>query len=515
VFDPERASRVCNFFTRVLGFELIRWQTEILRHIFGNVDERGLRIIARAYLEVAKKNGKSSFAAGLPLYMLLDDNEPGAECYSAATTKEQAGIVFRTAAAMVEGLPVLRRQLRVIRSTKVIVKRKEIDSYYKAISADGDAQDGINPHCAVIDELHRWRTARAFELYDVLVKGAIARRQPLAFEITTAGSTEEESPIAHQEHEYTENTNARIFTDAKFFGRIYAAKPDDDWTKEETWLKANPSLAIEGNPGGFLPLAAIKSKCEEAINMPSRQSAFKRYHLGIWLSTEKEWMPIETWDGCAAETRAVVDRPCYIGLDLSSTVDLTSLVLLFPDLADGSYDILPFFWMPKDRIRERELADRVPYGTWVEQGLIEAVEGDVIDQREIKKKIQWATECFDIRELGYDPHSARQLALELNDTLGVKCIPVPQVFAHLSEPTKKLMELALQKKLRHGGHAVLRWNAKCVRVKGDGNDNIKPVKPDRMKSGKRIDGIVALILAISRGMFHQGSIYDTQRIMTI
>lgn len=513
MFDVERATRVCTFFTQILGFDLIEWQTEILRNIFGNVDEAGLRIIQKAYLEVAKKNGKSSLAAGIPLYMLMCDDEPGAECYSAATTKDQAGIVFRTAASMVDGIPILRKHLRVIRSTKVIVKRRAIDSYYRAISADGDAQDGMNPHCVVIDELHRWRTARAFELYHVLVKSGLARRQPLAFEITTAGSTEEEGPLAWQEHEYTRNIEAKVFTDARFFGRIYAADPKDDWTKPETWAKANPSL--ETNPGGFLKLKDIKSMCDEAINMPSRQPAFKRYHLGIWLSTEAEWMPLTTWDACAAELRALVERPCYIGLDLSSTIDLTSLVLLFPDLADGSFDVLPFFWMARERVRERELADRVPYGTWIRDGYIEAVDGDVIDQREIKKKIQWATEVFDVREMGYDPASARQLALELNDQLGVKCVPIPQVFAHLSEPTKKLMELALQKKLRHAGHPVLRWNAKCVRVKSDHNDSIKPVKPDRGKSGKRIDGVVALILAISRGMFHQGSIYDSQGIMTL
>jgi len=520
-FDAERATRIERFFETVLRhpkeryspFLLLPWQREFVRNVCGNVDEEGLRIVRVVYLEVPKKNGKSELAAGIALYMLVADGEPAAEVYGAATTKDQAGIVFKTAAGMVEASPVLRRKLRVIRSTKTIVRRDDPDSFYRAISADGDAQDGINPHCVIIDELHRWKTARAFELLDVLRRGQVARKQPLALEITTAGSTEEESPLCWREHEYTRAVEDGSFHDRSFYGKIYAADVLDDWTKPETWAKANPSLETHG---GFLKLEALKAECDKAINQPSRQPSFRRYHLNTWLARDHQWMPPEVWDACAKETRPLIERPCYLGLDLSSTIDLTSLVAVFPSTEDDSYDVLPFFWMAKERVRERELADRVPYSTWIAEGALEATEGDVIDYRLVKKKIAWCTEMFSVQEFAYDPSHANQLAIEVDDELGLKCVPVPQRYTHMSEPTKKLMELALQHRIRHGGHPVLKWNSRCLRVKGDDLDNIRPVKPDRNKEGKRIDGMVALIIALSRAVFYGGgSVYETRGIATL
>ena len=519
VFDPDRAERVCLFFERILRhpkeryapFVLLPWQRRFLRRIFGMVDDEGLRQIRRAYLEVPKKNGKSELAAGVALYMLLMDEEPSAEVYLAATTRDQAGIVFRTAAAMVEVSPALRKELKVIRSTKTIVRRADPNSFLRALSADGDAQDGINPSAVIIDELHRWKTGKSHELLNVLTKGTVARKQPLVFEITTAGSTQDESPLAWLEHERVRHIKAGDFSDPRFYGEIHAADPKEDWTNPAVWAKANPSLETNG---GFLKVSAIEAECRAAINQPSLQAAFKRYQLGIWLSTETEWMPREAWKVCAGARRSLVERSCYMGLDLSETTDLTSLVLLFPD-PDGSFDVLPLFWMARERIRERELADRVPYGVWAEQGFLEVTDGNVIDLRDIKKKIAWAAEVFDIKEVAFDPHHALQLSIELTEELGLKCVPVPQRFTHMSEPTKKLLELVLQEKLRHEGHPILSWNMNCVRVKSDGNDNIRPVKPDRFKEQKRIDGAVALILALSRAMFHKASVYETRGIVSV
>lgn len=514
MFDYAKAARVCEFFERILRhpkerytpFKLLPWQRQGLRHVFGNVDDEGFRIVQRWYLEVAKKNGKSELAAGLGLYLLIADDEPAAEIYGAATTKDQAGIVFKTAASMVECSPYLRKKLKVIRSSKIIVKRDDHNSFYRAISADGDAQDGINPHGVIIDELHRWRTARSHELLDVLTKGTIARRQPLIFEITTAGSTEDESPLAWAEHQYAKNIEAGLFRDRAFFFQIFAAAPEDDFQDPKVWAKANPSLETNG---GFLKLASLQKECDKAINQASRQPSFKRYHLGVWASSETEWMPLPIWMQNAGERRALVERPCYLGLDLSSTIDLTSLVAVFPDPQDDSYDVLPFFWMAKDRVKERQVADRVPYQTWIEQGFIEAPEGDVIDQRVVREKIRWCTEMFSVQELAYDPHHAMQFALEVDDELGIKGTPVPQRFSHMSEPMKRLYTLALQGRIRHQGNPVLAWNLSCTRAKADDMDNIRPAKPDRLKSNKRIDGIVATILGLSRAMYYDGgSVYE-------
>lgn len=518
MFDPVKATAVCRFFERILvhpkerlaPFLLIPWQRQWLRQIFGTVDEEGMRVIKRAYLELAKKNGKSEIAAGIALYLLIADQEPAAEIYLAATAKEQAGIVFRVAAAMVEASPVLRRELKVLRSTKRIVKRNDVNSFLAAVSADGGVQDGINPHGVIIDELHRWKTGKSHELLDVLTKSTIARRQPLIVEITTAGSTQDESPLAWLEHERTVAIAKGLFSDPSFLGRIYAADPDDDPMLPATWAKANPSLDING---GFLRSSVLARAAKEAKDMPQLMPGFKRYHLGIWSSTETEWMPLEAWKACGGERRPIIERACYLGLDLSERTDLTSLVLLFPD-ADGTFDVLPFFWMAKDRVRERELGDRVPYATWASQGFLELTEGDVIDLRDVKRKIAWAADVFQVMAVAFDPAHALQLSIELTEEVGVTCIPVPQRYTHMSEPTKQLLAMTLQGRFRHENHPLLNWNMSCLRVRSDGNDSVRPVKPNRFQSSKRVDGAVAMILALSRAMFHRPSVYETRGIVS-
>ncbi len=527
-YNPDRVARVVEFFEGVLRhpneryspFILLPWQVDFIKHVFGYEDDRGRRQIRRCYLEVPKKNGKSEMAAGLALYMVAADGESAAKVYIAATTRDQAGLVWQQAASMVRASPQLRAAFKVIDSTKFIISRADKNSFIRTVSADGNAQDGINPHCVIIDELHRWKTGRSQELMAVLVKGTVARKEPLVVEITTAGSTEDESPLAWLEHERTRSIEAGDFVDPTFYGKIYSADrpagpepadPTEDWTKQEAWTKANPSLETNG---GFLELGPLAAECLAAVNQPAKQNDFKRYQLGWWLSTEVEWMPRAVWAANAGERRPVTQRACYLGLDLSEKIDLTSLVLLFPDASDGSFDVLPFFWMAEDRVRERELADRVTYGQWVKDGLIEAVKGNVIDHEDIKAKIRWAAETFSIREVAFDPHHGEQLSIDLEKELGLKCIPVPQGFAHMSEPSKKLLELALQTKFRHEGHKVLSWNMDCLRMRGDGNDGIRPVKPARFKSGKRIDGAVALILALSRAILHRGSVYETRGILS-
>jgi phage terminase large subunit-like protein len=521
ILDEARASRAVNFFERILKhtkgrfagkpFLLIDWERGIIREVFGTVDLDGNRQYQTIYVEVPKKNGKSELAAGVALYLLLADNEPGAEVYSAAAAKDQAALVFNVAASMVEKSPILSAKLRVIRSTKKILKRDDPDSFYRAISADGDLQDGINPHGVIVDELHRWKVAKAVDLMDVLTRGTIARSQPLVFQITTAGLAEE-SPLCWRQHEYTRQVREGIFNDQHFYGRVWAADVEDDWTQPETWAKANPSM--EAN-GGFLKLSAIEKEYEKAKNEPAEQAAFKRFHLNIWGQKENRWMDMAKWDACSTETRALIERPCYAGLDLSSNIDLTSMVLLFP-ADDGSFDVLPFFWIPKENMRNRELKDKVPYRQWVEQGLIEATEGDVIDIRAVRAKLKWAGEMFELREIAFDKWHALQLSLELTDD-GFTCVPIAQNFGGLSEPTKKLMELTLNGQIRHGGHPVLRWNADCVTVKQDDKDNVRPVKPDRLKSGKRIDGMLALIMAVNRATLNMqaSSNYLTRGLISL
>lgn len=507
-FSDTKADAALNFFERILKhgkgrfagkpFDLCDWQHNVIADIFGTVEDDGRRQYQTAYIEVPKKNGKSELAAGIALYCLLADNEPGAEVYSAAAAKEQAALVFRVAASMVDASPLLTKYLRVIRSTKTIIKRDDPLSFYRAISADGDIQDGIEPHCVIADELHRWKVGKALDLWEILERGTIVRSQPLVFAITTAG-VQDESPLCWRYHEYERQVREGIFNDRRFYGRVYGAAETDDWQDPETWAKANPSIETRG---GFLKVAALEKMAIKAVNDPAQLTEFKRFHLNVWGQVENRWMPPDVWASCAGETRPTVERVCYAGLDLSATTDLTALTLLFPD-DEGGIDVIPFFWMPKDVVRRQELKDKVPYSQWIKDGLIEATEGNVIDIRAIKKKLKWAKEVFDLKEVCFDPWHALQLSIELGEE-GFECTPVRQGYQTLSEPMKKLMQMALGGMIRHGGNPVLAWNANCVSTKSDDNGNIKPVKPDRNRSSKRIDGIAALLNAESRFIANMG-----------
>lgn len=538
-FDKSRAGAAINFFQRILKhgkgafagkpFLLMGWQKQIIADIFGVVDVEGNRQYQKAYIEVPKKNGKSELAAGVALYCLIADDEPGAEVYSAAASKDQAALVYKVAASMVDKSPILSKRLRVLRSTKTILKRNDPESFYRAISADGDLQDGINPHCIIADELHRWKVGKALDLWEILERGTIARRQPLMLAITTAG-VQDESPLCWRLHEYARQVRDGIFSDPHFYGKIYGAAPTDDWADVRTWVKANPSLevteemqAMEGMTRrelagivpGFLKLSALQKLYTGAVNDPQQATEFKRFHLNIWGQAENRAIDMRQWAACGTELRALVERPCYAGVDLSSTTDLTALALLFPS-EDGSFDFLPFFWMPEDSIRERERRDKVPYSEWVRKGLIEATPGNVVDYRQVKKKLRWAREVFELKDVGFDPWNSRQVSVELIDE-GFNCVEVSQGYRAISEPTKKLLELVTSGNCRHANHEVLRWNADCLAVRSDGNDNIRPSKPNRMTSSKRIDGMVAIIIALARAIVQTSkrSVYEDRGVTVL
>ena len=522
MFEPRRAQLAVRFFSRVLRhtkgqfaghpFELIPWQAELVSEMFGNVDAEGFRLVRNVYLEIGKKNGKTTFAAGLGLLLLIADDEPQAEVYAAATSLEQSGIAYRAAASMVNASPVLQQYLRVLPSVKKIVKRDDPFSFFRAISADGDAHDGVNPSGVIYDELHRWRERKALELYEVLQRGSIVRRQPLHIEITTAG-VQDESPICYQRHNYAKAVAAGAIKDEQFIGRVYGAEEKDDWRNPESWKKANPSLETFG---GYLKLSVLAKLAEDAKNDGTKELDFRRYHLNQWGQRETAWMPQEVWKRNSAPTRPLIDRKAYAGVDLSYTTDLTAAVFVFPD-EDGTYDVLPFFFMPENAVRKLELRDKVPYSKWVRDGFIEAVPGDAVHKDVVFKKFAWAKTVFSVEETGYDPYGAHELSKSLVDD-GFECFKVSQTFGGMSEPSKKLMELSLEGKIRHGDHPVLSWNAFCVSMKADDNGNIRPVKPDRIKSEKRIDGIVALIMALDRTIRREGdggSVYDQRGLVVV
>src|SRR5579862_4513076 len=523
-FSQAQADAACNFFEHVLKhtadewygkpFLLVPWQEEALSAIFGQVDEAGNRVIEMAYLEVPKKAGKSEMAAGLALFVLLTTRTPGCQVYGAAAATRQALNVFRAACKMVDQSPILSKRLRVLRGTHRIIKRSDPESFYAAVAADGDFGDGVNPAVVIADEVHRWKTRKQLDNWDILSNGGITRRQTLTIAITTAG-IQNESPLAWRLHEKTRKLEQGIVTDPKFYGRIYGAAKEDDPSDPKTWIKANPSLKENG---GFLDIEKVREKFVSHVAEGDLKS-FRRYYLNLWDQTEQRAIDMARWDDCVGPWRAagllpkrrdekvrslpaaLLDyfrkRRCMAGVDLSMTTDLSAVAFVFP-LADGAFDVLPFFWLPENGIRKRELRDGMPYSQWIEQGLMESCPGDVIDYREVKARLEWGDEVFDLREICFDPWNSRQISTPLMDE-GYTCVEIRQGMVTLSEPSKKLLELVSSGKLHHGGHPVLRWNASCVTSK-EQNDNLMFMKPERATSSARIDGIAATVNALARAM---------------
>lgn len=437
----------------------------------------------------------SCLFSGLSLYLLIGDKEPGAEIYSAAVDRDQASIVFNEAANMVEASPHLLSKLQVVRSTKRIVDQGS-RSYYKALSADVPAKEGLNAHAVLIDELHAQKTR---DLWDTLRYAGASRRQPLHLSITTAGF--DRHSICREQHDYAERVLDGTIEDLSFFGYISAAAQDDDWTDPAVWRKANPSFGITINAEQFA------EDCKEAQESPAKENSFRRYRLNQWTEQDVRWLNMDKWDACAAVPSGLEGRDCYAGLDLSSTTDITALALVFP--GDDRYDVLCYFWVPEEGARQRERRDHVPYTQWIRQKHIEATPGEVVDYDVVRKRINELGKRFNICEICIDRWNATQLATQLGQD-AFPIVAFGQGYASMNAPTKKLEELVLSGKIAHGGNPVLRWMASNVSLEKDAADNWKPSKK---KSIQRIDGIVATIMGIDRATTKhetQWSVYDRE-----
>ncbi len=508
-FDEEEAERVFRFFAllpHVKGewardgstIRLEPWQRFILGSIFGWKREDGLRRFRTAYIEVPRKNAKSTLAAGVGLWLAFFDGEPGAEVYAAATKRDQAKIVWGDARQMVLKTPGLRARIRAFVSN---LHSAQTASKFEPLGADADSLDGLNIHGAIVDELHAHRT-RA--LWDVLVTATGARRQALIFAITTAGW--DRTSICWEQHDYVSKVLEGIVPDDTVFGYIATIDEGDDWTDPAAWAKANPNLGIS------VKMDDLERQCAQARHMPAAQNAFKRLRLNVWTEASERWIDTTVWDQGAVSVRVAEGASCYAGLDLSSTTDLSAFVLLFGPDAEGTYDVLPYFWMPGENIRQRVERDCVPYDLWVRQGYIEATPGNVIDYDVIRARINDLGRCYRIREIAVDRWNATQITMQLQGD-GFEMVPMGQGFASMSAPSKEFERLVLEGKIRHGGHPVLRWMVSNVSVVQDAAGNIKPAKD---KSTGRIDGVVALIMALDRAVRNQGgSVYNERGLIVL
>ena len=494
-FDEQAADRAVAFFPRFLRhvkgqwagqpFVLQPWQEDkIVRPLFGWKRPDGTRRYRILYNEVAKKNGKSALGSGLALLLLMADHEPGAEVYSVAADRMQAGIVFDVAKAMVENSPELASRCRCYKRALVV---ESTNSAYHVLSSDVPTKHGLNAHGIIFDELHAQPNR---DLWDALSDAGIARTQPLLIALTTAGY--DRHSICWEQHEYALKVRDGIIYDPTFLPVIYSANPDDDWTASETWSAANPNIGVTIQP------EELAQKCKKAQNTPAYENTFKRLRLNLWTEQATRWLAMEVWDACTGEidAKALEGQHCFAGLDLAKTRDVSALVLYFPGEGDQPSDVLPFFWVPEEDIRTRSHRDRVPYDVWVSQGYIESTPGNVTDYAWIRDCVNKLAEKYSIIEVAYDRTFATQLITELTDD-GFTMVPFGQGFLSMAAPTEALERLVLGQLIRHGGNPVLRWMASNVCVTQDPAGNLKP---DRSKSSEKIDGIVALIMAIGRAM---------------
>jgi phage terminase large subunit-like protein len=488
--DAAAAQKVYDFFETVLRhskgqhagkpFKLLEWQRYVLGELFGRLTPDGQRQYRVGYIELPKKMGKSTTLAGVALYMLLADNEPGAEVYGAACDREQAGIIYREAASMVRASPGLSRHLEVIDSRKTIV-HKASNSFYRVLSADAFRAEGLNIHALLFDELHAQRDRR---LWDALRYGGAARRQPLLLSITTAGF--DRKSICWEQHAYAERCIADPSVDQAFFGCIYAAAPDDDWKDSKTWHKANPSL------GETITVESFAADAREAEQSPSKLNSFLRYRLNVWTTQDVRWLSPDSWAKCGGPLRDDLEgREWFAGLDLAATTDLSALVLV-SQADDGTFDVLPFFWVPEQNAAERTLRDKVDYVGWIRDGHIKATDGNVTDYDVIRRDIGEIAKKYNIRQIAIDRWNSTQLSTQLQAD-GLNVVGFGQGVASLSSPSKQLENLVLSERIRHGSHPTLNWMAANVAVQVDHQGNIKPSKA---KSTERIDGIVSLVMGL-------------------
>ena len=514
MYDKDKAQHAVTFINclkhtkgkwRGVPFELLGWQDKIIRDIYGTVKEDGYRQYNTAYIEIPKKNGKSELAAAVALLMTCGDNEWGAEVYGCASDRQQASIVFDVAVDMVDQCPALKKRIKPVMSVKRLVYYPT-NSFYQVLSAEAYTKHGLNVHAVVFDELHAQPNRN---LYDVMTKGSgDARTQPLFFLITTAGN--DRNSICYEVHQKAKDILSGRKIDPTFYSAIYGIEDTDDWANEENWYKANPSL------GHTIAIEKVRAAFQSAKENLAEENLFRQLRLNQWVKQSVRWMQMDRWDECAfpIDLNSLRGRVCYGGLDLSSTTDITAFVLVFPSRDDTEkFIVLPFFWIPEENLATRVRRDHVPYDIWQQQGYIKTTEGNVVHYGFIEAFIEELNTIYNIKEIAFDRWGAVQMVQNL-EGMGFTVVPFGQGYKDMSPASKEIMKLTLEKNISHGGNPVYRWMMDNIYIKTDPAGNIKP---DKEKSTERIDGAVALIMALDRAIRNENkaSIYDERGILVL
>ena len=468
------------------------WQQACLWVLFGWLRADGTRRFRTSYWEVARKNGKSTLAAGVGLYLMIGDGEPGAEVYSAATKRDQARITHAEAARMVKKSPTLRKRVLCFRDKLHIA---DTATKFEPLGRDADSMDGLNVHGAIVDELHAHKSD---EVWGVLETATGSRRQPLLFGITTAGFDQTSFCFELRDYAIKVLEGGSVQDDA-FFAVIFTLDTGDDWADERNWVKANPNLGIS------VALNDLRDKARKAQRIGSALTHFLTKHLNVWTNADELWVAPDKWKGCGGriDVEKLAGRRCYGGLDLSNTLDITAWVLVFPP-SDGEdrYIVLCRFWVPEDRIQVLRQAGQPSYWEWQRAGLVEVTPGEVIDYEFVFAQMDQDAQTYDIQEVGFDRWGAAQVYLRMAKA-GMTMVQIGQGFQSMSPPMKKLEELIVGGKLAHGDNPVLTWMAYNLVAVRDPAGNIKPDKRDQRK---KIDGMVALIMGLDRATRHEPAV---------
>jgi phage terminase large subunit-like protein len=464
------------------AFEPLPFQRELIHGLYDPVDARGLRMIRSGLALWPRKQGKTTTAAGLGLYETFCRGI-GSQAVCAANSRDQAALLFNPAADMVEACPDLAARAVVSRAKKTITDRLT-RSTFRVISADAPTAHGLDLTFWIYDELH---AAPNRELFDVLDTSTGAREEALGLVISTAGF--DKLSILGEIYDHAKRVQLDPSLDRHFYAHILESGPDDPWDSEETWRKANPAL------GEFRELEEMRLMAKRARQIPARIDAFKRLYLNRWTQVESSWLDAAAWDACDAKVdeSELLGVPCFGGLDMSATTDLTAFALVFH--VDDRLVVRHWAWIPEDDIAERERRDRVPYRQWADAGLIELTPGNCIDSRLIIQRVIALSERFNIKRVSFDRWGARQVVQALQDA-GVEVADMGQGFAAMNAPSKELERAVLSRQLAHGGCSLLRWQATQATVKTDPSGAIRVAKPDRMKHARRVDSVVALVMAL-------------------
>jgi phage terminase large subunit-like protein len=450
---------------------------------------RPVRVARTVYVEIPRKNGKSTLSSGIGLTLLMADRETGAEVYAAAASLEQARRVFDDAKRMATTSKAVQGRAEVLTS---VIRVPRTGGVFRALSRIAETAHGLNVSGAVIDELH---VHKSRDLVDAITTGTGARDQPMVVMITTADDAQEGS-IYDEVHSVTEKVAGNVMSDPAHYGVIWAAADNDDPFAEATWRKANPGLGVSPT------LAYMRREAEKARTTPTYYPTFLRLSLNIRSRASTRWIDLRRWDANAGmvEEQALKGRRAWAGIDLSAVSDFTAFVLAVESPQPGvEVELVPRFWLPAERLEELQRTLQVPIAEWARQGFLRLTEGDAIDYDTIEQQVLADCKFFDVQRIGYDRMFAGQLVQNVDrDTKrGLVVEPLAQTFLGLSAGCKEMDRLLRMDAIRHGGHPVLRWMASVVEVIADGNDNIRTVKPDRNKSAARIDGIQSSVMALS------------------